>query len=83
MRTRRSAPKPIIAPCSDPPEDLCGIINIAEGCNGGCSYCIVRKARGRLVSKSPEDIIDEARKLVKSGVAEIQLAGPGYCILRQ
>jgi len=68
------APKPIIAPCSGPPADLCGIINIAEGCNGGCSYCIVRRARGRLVSKSPQDIIDETRKLLESGVAEIQLA---------
>ncbi len=69
------APKPIIAPCSKSPgEDLCGIINIAEGCNGGCSYCIVNKARGRLVSKSPENVIDEAKKLIKSGVAEIQLA---------
>ncbi len=69
-----AAPRPIIAPCSGSPADLCGIINIAEGCNGGCSYCIVRKARGRLVSKPPQDIIGEARKLVKSGIAEIQLA---------
>lgn len=54
--------------------DLCGIINIAEGCNGGCSYCIVRKARGRLKSKSLREIIDEARMLLDSGVVEIQLA---------
>lgn len=57
-----------------PGSDLCGIINIAEGCNGGCSYCIVRKARGRLKSKSLQEIIDEARMLLDSGVVEIQLA---------
>jgi threonylcarbamoyladenosine tRNA methylthiotransferase CDKAL1 len=55
-------------------KDLCGIINIAEGCNGGCSYCIVRMARGRLKSKSLQEIIDEARMLLDSGVVEIQLA---------
>lgn len=71
---RAAALEPIISPCSGPPADLCGIINIAEGCNGGCSYCIVRRARGKLVSKSPQDIIGEARSLVRSGVAEIQLA---------
>ena len=34
-------------------QDLCGIVNIATGCNGGCSYCIVRKARGKLTSRKP------------------------------
>lgn len=57
-----------------PRNDLCGIINIAEGCNGGCSYCIVRRARGRLKSKSLQCIIDEARTLLDSGAKEIQLA---------
>ena len=57
-----------------PRNDLCGIINIAEGCNGGCSYCIVRRARGRLRSKSLQEIIDEARMLLDSGAREIQLA---------
>jgi threonylcarbamoyladenosine tRNA methylthiotransferase CDKAL1 len=56
------------------PRDLCGIINIAEGCNGGCSYCIVRKARGKLISRRPEDIVHAARNLLGSGIAEIQLA---------
>lgn len=54
-------------------QDLCGIVNIAEGCNGGCSYCIVQKARGRLVSRSPDDIIEAVRKLARKGMAEIQL----------
>lgn len=55
-------------------QNLIGIVNIAEGCNGSCSYCIVRKARGRLRSRRPEEIIDQIRSLVAGGVAEVQLA---------
>lgn len=54
--------------------DLCGIVNIAEGCNGVCSYCVVRKARGALSSKEPNQIVESVRKLTKSGNVEIQLA---------
>ncbi len=53
---------------------LCGIVNISEGCNGHCSYCIVRKARGKLVSRSPEEILLLVQNLVNSGIVEIQLA---------
>jgi threonylcarbamoyladenosine tRNA methylthiotransferase CDKAL1 len=56
-----------------PRQDLCGIVNISEGCNGGCSYCIVRKARGRLISRSPEDVVESVRRLVGSGMVEVQL----------
>jgi MiaB-like tRNA modifying enzyme len=58
---------------ADPP-DLCAVVNIAEGCNGGCSFCIVRKARGRLVSRSPEEIVEEVRRIAGEGIAEVQLA---------
>jgi MiaB-like tRNA modifying enzyme len=54
--------------------DLCGIVNVAAGCNGCCSYCIVRKARGKLVSRDPEEIVEAVQKLVSSGIAEVQLA---------
>jgi threonylcarbamoyladenosine tRNA methylthiotransferase CDKAL1 len=54
--------------------DVCGIVNISEGCNGGCTYCLVKKARGKLVSRRIEDVIDAAEKLVRSGAAEVQLA---------
>jgi threonylcarbamoyladenosine tRNA methylthiotransferase CDKAL1 len=54
--------------------DLCGIVNIAEGCKGACSYCVVRKARGELNSKEPDEIVKSVRKLIRSGKVEIQLA---------
>jgi threonylcarbamoyladenosine tRNA methylthiotransferase CDKAL1 len=54
--------------------DLCGIVNIAEGCRGGCSYCIVRKARGGLKSKTPDEICEAVQNLLRSGCVEVQLA---------
>lgn len=56
------------------PEHLCAIINIAEGCRGWCSYCIVRRARGNLVSLEPEQVVDRARFMIDSGAVELQLA---------
>ena len=54
-------------------KDLCGVINIAEGCRGRCSYCLVRNARGTLVSKDPEEIAKSVQTMVREGVVEIQL----------
>ena len=55
-------------------QDLCGIVNIATGCNGSCSYCIVRKARGRLISRTPTEIMADVQRLTISGIAEVQIA---------
>lgn len=55
-------------------DHLCGIVNISEGCMGECSYCIVRNARGGLVSRSPDEIAESVRALLGSGIVEIQLA---------
>ncbi|MBW1912044.1 MAG: tRNA (N6-isopentenyl adenosine(37)-C2)-methylthiotransferase MiaB [Deltaproteobacteria bacterium] len=52
-----------------------GFISIMEGCNNFCSYCIVPYVRGREVSRSPQDILNEAENLVQQGVKEITLLG--------
>ena len=46
-------------------------LKISEGCNHSCSFCIIPSMRGRLVSRPVGDVLDEAQRLVKSGVKEL------------
>ena len=46
-------------------------LKIAEGCNNSCTFCVIPGMRGRLVSRSIHDIIDEASALVDAGVKEL------------
>ncbi len=48
-------------------------IKIADGCNYRCGYCIIPYLRGDYRSRKMENIIDEAKLLVKKGVTEIIL----------
>ncbi|MEJ2436079.1 MAG: radical SAM protein, partial [Pseudolabrys sp.] len=46
-------------------------LKISEGCNNRCSFCIIPRLRGDLVSRSAADVLREAEKLVKAGVKEL------------
>ena len=46
-------------------------LKISEGCNNRCSFCIIPKLRGNLVSRPAGDVLREAEKLVKAGVKEL------------
>jgi ribosomal protein S12 methylthiotransferase len=46
-------------------------LKISEGCNNRCSFCIIPKLRGDLVSRSAADVQREAEKLVAAGVKEL------------
>ncbi|MBK9730915.1 MAG: 30S ribosomal protein S12 methylthiotransferase RimO [Chitinophagaceae bacterium] len=48
-------------------------LKISEGCNRTCSFCAIPLMRGQHVSKPMEDIVAEAKGLVRNGVKEIIL----------
>lgn len=48
-------------------------VKVSEGCSNHCSYCLIPRIRGELVSKPHQEIIDECRDLAFRGVREIIL----------
>jgi threonylcarbamoyladenosine tRNA methylthiotransferase CDKAL1 len=50
-----------------------GIVQVAQGCQGRCTYCITRLARGSLRSFSSAEIHAQVMAFARSGTAEIQL----------
>lgn len=50
-------------------------IKIQNGCNQYCSYCIIPYVRGKLESRTEEDILFETKKLAAAGFHEIVLTG--------
>jgi ribosomal protein S12 methylthiotransferase len=46
-------------------------LKISEGCNNRCSFCIIPKLRGDLVSRPAADVLREAERLVAAGVKEL------------
>jgi MiaB-like tRNA modifying enzyme len=50
-----------------------GIVQIAEGCNGMCSYCCTKFARGKLRSFSYKSILAQIDHFIEHGIKEIYL----------
>ena len=46
-------------------------LKISEGCHNSCSFCIIPKLRGDLVSRPAGEVLREAEKLVAAGVKEL------------
>jgi ribosomal protein S12 methylthiotransferase len=46
-------------------------LKISEGCNNRCTFCIIPRLRGDLVSRPAADVLREAERLVTAGVKEL------------
>ncbi len=50
-------------------------VNIMQGCDNFCAYCIVPFTRGRQKSRKTENILNECKKFAEAGIKEITLLG--------
>ena len=50
-------------------------LQISQGCNCRCSYCIVPSTRGREQSRDPAELVAEVDGLARDGVREVTLLG--------
>ncbi len=50
-------------------------IKVQEGCNAGCTYCVIPLARGPSRSTPPVEVIDQVKRLEDNGYREIVLTG--------
>ncbi len=54
-------------------DDHTAYLKVAEGCDNRCTYCAIPSIRGRMRSRTVEDIVAEARDLEAMGVKELNL----------
>ena len=50
-------------------------IKIQEGCDRFCAYCLIPFARGKVRSRNPQEVVDEAHALIEKGFKELILTG--------
>ena len=50
-------------------------VKISEGCDNRCSFCAIPLIRGRMRSRSKDDIVAEVQSLIRQGIFEINLVG--------
>jgi ribosomal protein S12 methylthiotransferase len=48
-------------------------LKIAEGCNRGCAFCVIPQIRGSQRSRTADDVVAEAERLVDGGAIELNL----------
>jgi ribosomal protein S12 methylthiotransferase len=67
-----------VLPISDSAEPEVGLadtayayLKIAEGCDRGCSYCVIPDIRGNFKSRRSEEIVQEAEALIRAGRREL------------
>ena len=58
-------------------------LRIADGCNNRCTYCAIPGIRGNLRSRTIENVVAEAEKLVADGVRELVLVAQDTTVYGQ
>ena len=58
-----------------PKGSVSAFLRISEGCNHGCTYCVIPKIRGKYRSRKSQDIFNELSYLQEKGIKEIVLIG--------
>ncbi|PSQ48497.1 tRNA modifying enzyme [Halobacteriales archaeon SW_7_65_23] len=72
----RNGECPTPTPDTEPVVDgVVGILPIARGCMSDCSYCITKRATGKIDSPSVEENVRKARALVHAGATELRITG--------
>ena len=64
--------EPLFAPHT---ERTRAFVKIEDGCDGKCAYCLIRLARGNVVSRAESDILAELEALYDAGYPEAVLTG--------
>ena len=55
--------------------DISRYVNIQQGCNNYCTFCVVPFTRGREISRPLEDVLAESRALIAAGAKELTVLG--------
>lgn len=64
--------EPLFAPHTDRTR---AFVKIEDGCDGKCAYCLIRLARGNVVSRAESDILSELETLYDAGYPEAVFTG--------
>ena len=56
-------------------ENVRAYLKIQDGCDNFCTYCLIPYRRGKMRSRSKENVIAEAKFLISKGYQEIVLTG--------
>lgn len=65
-----------------PPGKITGIIPISEGCQGACTYCCVKNARGKLNCYNPQNILHNIKYQLNQGIKQIYLTSQDCSIYK-
>jgi MiaB-like tRNA modifying enzyme len=67
---------PTVTPDAEPVLDgVVGILPIARGCTSDCSYCITKRATGKIDSPPVQQNVEKARALIHAGAKELRITG--------